>query len=128
MTCYFIRLTLKISKISNNRKIERVENGKIMILGEGQGVLSTRKKILCKFLGLHLEFFLKQLLRNITFKSLLFAIKMNRLIEINGVLLAVLKYRLLQKRHRPPHDKTPGLSFDTAMYPHQYKNLRGNSR
>jgi hypothetical protein len=26
------------------------------------------------------------------------------------------------------HDKTPGLSFDTAMYPLEYKNLHGNSR
>jgi hypothetical protein len=51
-----------------------------------------------------------------------------RLIEINGVLFAVLKCRVLQKRHRPPHDKTSGLSSDTALYPHEYKNLNGNSR
>jgi hypothetical protein len=24
------------------------------------------------------------------------------------------------------HDKTSGLSFDTALYPHEYKNLHGN--
>jgi hypothetical protein len=44
-----------------------------------------------------------------------------RLIEINGVLFAVLKCREQQKRHRPPHDKTSGLSFDTAMYPQEYE-------
>jgi hypothetical protein len=44
-----------------------------------------------------------------------------RLIEINGVLFAVLKCRVQQKRHQTPHDKTSGLSFDTAMYPHEYK-------
>jgi hypothetical protein len=49
-----------------------------------------------------------------------------RLIEINGVLFAALKCRAQQKRHRPPHDKTSGLSFDTALYPHEYKNLHGN--
>jgi hypothetical protein len=38
-----------------------------------------------------------------------------RQIEINGMLLAVLKCRAQQKRHRPPHDKTSGLSFDTAL-------------
>jgi hypothetical protein len=27
---------------------------------------------------------------------------------------------VLQKRHRPLHKKTSGLSFDTAMYPHEY--------
>jgi hypothetical protein len=46
-----------------------------------------------------------------------------RLIETNGVLLAVLKRRLLQKRHIPPPEKTSGLSFDTEMYPHEFKNL-----
>jgi hypothetical protein len=46
-----------------------------------------------------------------------------RLIETNGVLFAVLKRRVLQKRHRPPSDKKSGLSFDTAMYPQEYKNL-----
>jgi hypothetical protein len=46
-----------------------------------------------------------------------------RLIEINGVLFAVLKSRAQQKRHRPPHDKTSGLSSDTALYPNKYKNL-----
>jgi hypothetical protein len=51
-----------------------------------------------------------------------------RLIETNGVLFALLKRRVIQKRHRPPPDKTSGLSFDTAMYPHEYKNLHGNSR
>jgi hypothetical protein len=51
-----------------------------------------------------------------------------RLIELNGVIFAVLKYRVLQKRHRPPRDKTSGLSFDTALYPYEYKNLHGNSR
>jgi hypothetical protein len=51
-----------------------------------------------------------------------------RLIETNGVLFAVLKGRVLQKRHRPPPDKTSRLSFDTAMYPHEYTNLHGNSR
>jgi hypothetical protein len=35
---------------------------------------------------------------------------------------------VLQKRHRPPHDMTSGLSFDTALYPNKYKNLHGNSR
>jgi hypothetical protein len=28
---------------------------------------------------------------------------------------------IIYKRHRPPPDKTSGLSFDTAMYPHEYK-------
>jgi hypothetical protein len=51
-----------------------------------------------------------------------------RLIETNGVLFAVLKRRVLQKRHRPPPDKASGLSFDTAMYPREYKNLHENSR
>jgi hypothetical protein len=36
---------------------------------------------------------------------------------------AVLKRRVLQKRHRPPLDKTSGLSFDTPMYLHEYKNV-----
>jgi hypothetical protein len=39
-----------------------------------------------------------------------------RLIEINGVLFAVLTCRVQQKKHRPPHDKTSGLSFDKALY------------
>jgi hypothetical protein len=39
------------------------------------------------------------------------------LIEINGVLFAVLKCRVQHKRHRPPHDKTSGLSFDAALPP-----------
>jgi hypothetical protein len=51
-----------------------------------------------------------------------------RLIETNGVLFAVLKRRVLQKRHRPPPEKTPGLNFDMAMYPHEYKHLHANSR
>jgi hypothetical protein len=51
-----------------------------------------------------------------------------RLIETNGVLFAVLKCWVLQKRNRPPHDKTSGLSFDKALFPHEYKNLHGNSR
>jgi hypothetical protein len=51
-----------------------------------------------------------------------------RLIETNGVLFAVLKRRVLQKRRRPPTSMTSGLRFDTAMYPHEYKNLHGNSR
>jgi hypothetical protein len=46
-----------------------------------------------------------------------------RLIEINGVLFVVLKYRVQQTRHRPPNDKTSGLSSDTALYPHKYNNL-----
>jgi hypothetical protein len=46
-----------------------------------------------------------------------------RLIERNGVLFAVLKFPVRQKRHRPPHDMTSGLSFDTALYPHDYKKL-----
>jgi hypothetical protein len=48
-----------------------------------------------------------------------------RLIETNGVLFAVLNRRVLQNRHRPPPDKTSGHNFDTAMYPHEYKNLHG---
>jgi hypothetical protein len=48
--------------------------------------------------------------------------------ELNGVRFAVLKRRVLQKRHRPPPDMTSGLSVDTAMYPHEYKNLHGNVR
>jgi hypothetical protein len=51
-----------------------------------------------------------------------------RLIETNGVLFAVLKRRVLQKRHQPPPEKISGLSFDTAMYPHKYKNLHENPR
>jgi hypothetical protein len=43
------------------------------------------------------------------------------LIEINGALLAVLRLRAQQKRHRPPPDKTPRLCFDTELYPHKYK-------
>jgi hypothetical protein len=42
-----------------------------------------------------------------------------RLIKISGVLFAVLKAR--QKRHRPLLDRTSGLNFDTALYPHRYK-------
>jgi hypothetical protein len=38
------------------------------------------------------------------------------LIKINGVLFVVLKCRSLHKRHRPPPDRTSGLSFDTALY------------
>jgi hypothetical protein len=45
-----------------------------------------------------------------------------RLIEIIGVLLTVLKCRVRQNRHRPPHDKASWLSFDTALYPHDYRN------
>jgi hypothetical protein len=37
-------------------------------------------------------------------------------------------YRVLQKRHRPLHDKASELSFDTAMYLHEYKNLHENTR
>jgi hypothetical protein len=51
-----------------------------------------------------------------------------RLIEINGVLFAVLKCRVQQKRYRHPHDKTSGHNFETAMYHHEYKNLHRNSR
>jgi hypothetical protein len=51
-----------------------------------------------------------------------------QLIETNGLLFAVLKHRVLQKRHRPPPDKTSGHNFDTAMYPHEYKNLQGKPR
>jgi hypothetical protein len=50
------------------------------------------------------------------------------LIETSGVLFAVLKRRVLQKGHRPPPDKTSGHNFDTAIYPHEYKNLRGKPR
>jgi hypothetical protein len=39
------------------------------------------------------------------------------------VLFAVLERRVLQKRHRPPPDKTSGLSFDAAIYPQEYKNF-----
>jgi hypothetical protein len=46
-----------------------------------------------------------------------------RLIEINGVLFAVLQCRVQRKRHRPYHDKTSGLSFDAALCPHEYKKL-----
>jgi hypothetical protein len=46
-----------------------------------------------------------------------------RLIEINGVLFAVLKRRAQQKSHRPPPGETPGLSSDTALYPHKNKKL-----
>jgi hypothetical protein len=28
---------------------------------------------------------------------------------------------VLQKRHKPPYDKTSGLSFDKTIYPHEYK-------
>jgi hypothetical protein len=45
-----------------------------------------------------------------------------KLFETNGVLFAVLKLRVLQKRHLPPPDITSGHNFDTAMYPHEYKN------
>jgi hypothetical protein len=48
-----------------------------------------------------------------------------RLIEINGLLFAVQKRQVLQKIHRPPPDKSSGLSFDTAMYPHEYETLHG---
>jgi hypothetical protein len=46
-----------------------------------------------------------------------------RPIEISGVLFAVLKRRVLQKRHRPPPDKSSGLSSVTALCPHEYKKL-----
>jgi hypothetical protein len=51
-----------------------------------------------------------------------------QLIETNGVLFAVLKRRVLQKGHLPHPDKTSGLSFDTALYPHEYKNEHGKLR
>jgi hypothetical protein len=38
------------------------------------------------------------------------------------------KRRVLQKRHRPPPDKTSGHNFETAMYHHEYKNLHGKPR
>jgi hypothetical protein len=41
--------------------------------------------------------------------------------------LLYLKRRVQQKRHRTPPDKTPGLSFDTAMFPHEYKILHEKS-
>jgi hypothetical protein len=44
-----------------------------------------------------------------------------RPIEINGVLFAVLKCQVQQKRHRSHHDKTSGLSSDTALYRYEYK-------
>jgi hypothetical protein len=47
-----------------------------------------------------------------------------RLVEINGVLFAVLKCRAQKKRHQPPHDKKPGLSSDTTLYPHKKKTYR----
>jgi hypothetical protein len=34
----------------------------------------------------------------------------------------------LQKRHRPPPDKTSGHNFETAMYHHEYKNFHGKPR
>jgi hypothetical protein len=51
-----------------------------------------------------------------------------RLIETNRMLFAVLKRRVLQKRHRLNPDKTSELSSDTALYPHEYKNLHGKPR
>jgi hypothetical protein len=48
-----------------------------------------------------------------------------RLIEINGVLFAVLKCRVQQKTHRPCHDKTCGLSSDMELFPHNCRKLRG---
>jgi hypothetical protein len=51
-----------------------------------------------------------------------------RLIETNGVLFAVIKRLVLWKRHRPPPETTSGLSFDTTMYPHEYKNFHGKPR
>jgi hypothetical protein len=50
-----------------------------------------------------------------------------RLIETIGVLFAVLKRRVLQKRHRPPPDKTSGHNFKSSMYPHEYKTSTENS-
>jgi hypothetical protein len=38
------------------------------------------------------------------------------------------KIRAQRKRHRPPHDKTFGLSSDMALYPHKNKSFLGNSR
>jgi hypothetical protein len=40
----------------------------------------------------------------------------------NGVLFEVLKGRARHKKNRPPN-KTSRLSFDTALYPQEYKNL-----
>jgi hypothetical protein len=51
-----------------------------------------------------------------------------RLIEINGVLLAVLKSRAQQQRHRPSPDKSSGLSFDKALYTQKYKKLTRKSQ
>jgi hypothetical protein len=36
--------------------------------------------------------------------------------------------KMQQKRHRPPQEKTSGLSCDTALYSHKYKKLHENSR
>jgi hypothetical protein len=49
------------------------------------------------------------------------------LFKINGILFLVVKRRVLHKRHRTPTDKTSGLRFDTEMYPHEFKNLHGNT-
>jgi hypothetical protein len=51
-----------------------------------------------------------------------------RLIEINGMLFALLKGRAQQKRHQPPPDKASWLSSEAALYPHKYTNLLVNSR
>jgi hypothetical protein len=32
---------------------------------------------------------------------------------------------MLKKRYRPPHDKTSGLSFDIALFPHEHKTYTG---
>jgi hypothetical protein len=40
------------------------------------------------------------------------------MIEISGVLFAVLKYEAQQKRNRPPPEKIPGLNSDAASAGH----------
>jgi hypothetical protein len=51
-----------------------------------------------------------------------------QLIAINGAQFALLKCRMQQKRHRPPPDKTSGLSSYNALCHHKYKNLLASSR
>jgi hypothetical protein len=45
-----------------------------------------------------------------------------RLIEIDGVLCAVLKFRAQQKRHQSPSDKTSELSSGMEMHLRNYKD------
>jgi hypothetical protein len=48
---------------------------------------------------------------------------MKKALQSNDLPTEFAKWREMaaDRNHRPPPDKTSGLSLDTAMYPHEYK-------